>query len=183
MDTLALARPAVATQPRQAALPGFLARRLLRMTTPPLPGTRAHLVETCRAELDWSVADWKRINPYWNGWDHEAADMAEAHRLPHERAAARLVNAHGHLDTIEHCARRVLQRIPGQRAAASRMDQSAEYRASWQISLTGSLAELDNYKGQLRRALVAYRKAGREYRRLRAEIDSPTGAPCMKEAA
>ena len=50
-------------QLRQPAPPAFLARRLAAIDwlDPPPEGSRAWLVETCRAELEWSRAEWRRL--------------------------------------------------------------------------------------------------------------------------
>lgn len=142
-------RAQVSVQVRQAAIPGFLARKVLALFPTPVEGSRAHLVETCRAEVVWSYANWKRIKQ-WGGWAREGEIASEADRLPHERAAAKLLNVYGHLNSHEYHMRMVRSRR-----------RTPEYEAQW--------AEM---KPRLRMLLSAYCKAVREYRHLRAEVDA-----------
>jgi hypothetical protein len=89
---------------RQPAPSEFLARRVARILwlTPATP--RALLVETCRAELEWAVAEWRSIagDPDIRRGD---SHPAERWRLPHEHAAARVVNCHLHVDVFESLLR------------------------------------------------------------------------------
>ena len=135
---LATLIPATARQP---ALQGFL----LRKAAAERPGTRAHLLEQLRAEIDWSVADWKRLNPAWNGWNHEAEHIAAGYRLPHEKHAARALNAHGHMVGLEY----------SMRMAAGRKD-SKSFAAD---------------RPQLRKALKLWRAAVRDWAAARESIE------------
>src|ERR1700748_2938847 len=97
----------------------LLARRLPAPThhliidrTPGL-GARRRLVEACRGELAWAREDWLRIaaghgltvDPHER---HDDVYHWEAARLPHEHAAARLLNVWGHLHPIEHRLREAI---------------------------------------------------------------------------
>ena len=116
---------------RQPAPLSFLARRVAAIAwlAPPRPGARRWLVETCRAELEWERADWRRLG----GLDHDGfgAHPSEAWRLPHEVAAARLVNCHLHVDGTAAQLRELDDRLAHQQRAASDAGQSASYRARW----------------------------------------------------
>lgn len=61
------------------------------------PGTRPWLIALCRAELAWAAHDWRQCNP---GADDDSArgwgtPPVELDRLPHEGAAAEIVNLAG----------------------------------------------------------------------------------------
>src|SRR4051794_18519013 len=71
---------------------------------------RRRLVETCRAELVWARADWLELAATSDGWPEA--------RLPHESAAARLIEVWGYLHPIEHRLRRGVERLRAQRRAS-----------------------------------------------------------------
>ncbi len=169
LDTLT--RPPVATQPRQPALYGYLMRKL--KASGEHFTERRTLVETCRAELDWSIADWKRITPRWRGFDHEAASESVPFRLPHEAAAARVLNCWGHLHPVEYRIRENLTLIRAQLKAADALSSYSEaHRADWAQRAERTRAYMRLILTDRRKAAKAFFAAVAEYRRLRTEIDA-----------
>jgi len=158
---------------RQPADASFLARRLAAIAWgegPPSPRSRAWLVETCRAELEWADAEWRRLagDPDERAW---GADPRQAWWLPHEYAAARVVNCHLHLDTDLWQLRKLRPRLRGQRRAATDGTLDAARRLYW---ADAAARTLDDYRGHLARRRLAWRcfvPAAVEYRRRRALID------------
>jgi hypothetical protein len=144
---------------------------------PPCEGSRWWLVETCRAELDWAWAQWRRLDPgagiddlgsrerCWAG-----SHPAETWRLPHEHEAARLVNAHLHLELANARARELLRRLPGQRQAAADASQGAAYRACWRQRAAACEGELRAILVRRHHAWRAFLQAAAQYRRLRATM-------------
>src|SRR5471030_616127 len=61
---------------RQPASPSFVARRLACIAWRGAPSPRLWLVETCRAELEWAVAEWRLLagDP-----DHEGRSDGRGH--------------------------------------------------------------------------------------------------------
>jgi hypothetical protein len=160
---------------RRPAPDDTLARRIAGIdwhAPPPREGSRWWLVETCRAELEWAAAQWRRLDPSAesDGAGRTGPHPAEALRLPHEREAARLVNAHLHVDAATARIRELLARLPGQRAAAADSAQSQQYRAGWQQRAAGCESELRAILVQRRRAWRIFLAAASRYRRLRAAL-------------
>ena len=157
---------------RQPAPLSFLARRVAAIAwlEPPRPGARRWLVETCRAELEWERADWRRLD----GAEHDGSGThpCEACRLPHEVAAARLVNCHLHVDGAAWLLRKLDDRLTHQERAATDARQSEDYRARWAETFTRTKAEVLATRRRLRLALRAFRSAASHYRQLRAAIDA-----------
>jgi hypothetical protein len=156
----------------------FLARRLEAIDwrgAPPRDGSRWWLVETCRAELEWAEADWRRlggdaVEPSRPG-RYSGPHPAEACRLPHEEAAARLLNCHLHVDVETWRMRELLRRLPGQRQAADDPTQSAAYRASWTAVAAGAIADLGDHRKRRAQAWRAFLAAASLYCRRRAALD------------
>jgi hypothetical protein len=149
----------------------FLARRLDAIDwrgAPPGKGSRRWLVETCRAELDWAEADWRRLGGDALSAPRSGPHPAEASRLPHETAAARLVNCHLHVDGEGWRIRELLQRLPGQRQAAGDLSQSAAYRASWAAVAAGAIADLADHRKRRAQAWRAFLAAALLYCRRRS---------------
>jgi hypothetical protein len=127
---------------------------------PPGLGARRRLVEVCRAELAWAREDWLRIarnlglpaDPR-DRCDH--ANVWESARLPHELAAARLLNVWGHLHPLEHRLRETIARAKAQRAAG------------WDAA--AALEDIAWYRGERRKLVRAFFAAAAEYRRQRAK--------------
>lgn len=166
---------------RQAALPGFLARSILRidwLDGVPDPWSLRWVIETCRAELAWSVANWRKLNPDWRGFDHEAVALSEPWRLPHERAAAKVLNAWGHVHLPTGEWHEVKARLRAQLKAAADTRQSLPYRLQWLKRGADTRSELDDCRDRRRKAWPALLEAIAEYRAARAEIDG-----LAKEAA
>ena len=160
---------------RQPAPNDTLARRIAAIDwqgPPPREGSRWWLVETCRAELEWAAAQWRRFDPAADSEPipRHGPHPAEAWRLPHELEAARLVNAHLHVDGANARIRELLARLPAQRAAAADLAQSEAWRAGWRIRAVACEGELREMLGQRRRAWRAFLAAASHYRRLRAAL-------------
>jgi hypothetical protein len=156
-------------------------RRLLKRRAPlPGEGSRRFLVETCRAELEWAEAEWRHLGGAWvdvpftlpAGLPHPS----EALRLPHEVAAARVVNCHLHVDVETWRLRELLRRLPGQRRASRDPTQSEAYRASWADVAAGTLTDLRDYRRRRAMAWRAFLDAATRYRLLRAQLDRPQEA-------
>jgi hypothetical protein len=159
---------------RRPAPSDFLARRLQAIDwfggRPPAEGSRRHLVEICRAELEWAHADWRRLGGVDEGLT-TGPHPSEAWRLPHEQAAARLVNAHLHIDVASWRIGELLLRLRDQRSAATDMTQSEDYRLGWADAAAGCLGDLQMHLHRRRRALRVFLSEVSHYRRLRAAID------------
>ena len=124
-------------------------------------GARRRLVEACRGELAWAREDWLRIAGELGLADdpHERLDdnfICEAARLPHEHAAARLLNVWGHLHPIEHRLSETIARVRAQRAAG------------WDA--TATLEDVAWYRHERRKLVQAFLEAAAEYRRQRAKV-------------
>ncbi|MBS0523130.1 MAG: hypothetical protein JSS04_05775 [Proteobacteria bacterium] len=158
----------------------FLAERLPAPTArlvgrTPDPGARRRLVEACRGELAWARDDWLRIagqlgvaaDPYDRRDD---ACLWEAARLPHELAAARLLNVWGHLHPLEHRLREAIARARAQRAAG------------W--NATATLEDVAWYRRERRKLVQVFLEAAAEYRRRRAMVGSigPAGGRLRRSA-
>jgi len=189
---------------RLPAPAAFLARRLDAIDwrgAPPREGSRWWLVETCRAELEWAEADWRRLggdavelprpgrhSGQYSG-QYSGPHPAEACRLPHEEAAARLVNCHLHVDVEAWRMRELLRRLPGQRQAAGDSTQSAAYRASWTAVAAGAIADLTDHRQRRAQAWRAFLAAASLYCCLRAALNRssaivpPANVPRARAAA
>lgn len=162
---------------RRPALPGFLARKAIASGR---TSARAQLIETCRAELAWSVADWIRLSG--TGANHDARydgpHPAEAHRLPHERAAATVLNVWGHLHPIERSIHDLTRRPTGtlraqrQAAAADRYTESQRY--DWARRAEATLDDLRWYWAERRKLMGRFWVAAAEYRTARTVVEGPT---------
>ena len=124
-------------------------------------GARRRLVEACRAELAWAREDWLRIAASLGlaADPRERRDdgfVWEAVRLPHELAAARLLNVWGHLHPIEYRLREAIARVKAQRAAG------------WDA--TATLDDVAWYRRERRKLVRAFHDAAAEYRRQRAKV-------------
>jgi hypothetical protein len=166
--------PFAAMDFRTPASSDFLARRLAAIDwhgKVPRPRSRWWLVETCRAELAWATTEWRRLS---GGFEERSygPHPSEAWRLPHEEAAARVVNAHLHTHVHEWCIGELVHRnLPRQRRAALDNAQSAEYRLAWADAAARSVADLHNHLSRRRLAWRCFLAAGADYLRLRAAID------------
>jgi hypothetical protein len=128
-------------------------------------GTRRRLVEACRGELAWAREDWFRIaselglpaDPHDRlGDGFNGSFVWEAARLPHEQAAARLLNVWGHLHPVEHRLREAIGRVRARRAAG------------WDA--TATLEDVAWYRRERRKLVRAFLEAASEYRRQRAKV-------------
>lgn len=154
---------------RQPALPGFLARCIDRidwLDGVPDAWALRWVLETCRAELTWSVADYKRVSG-----DHAERDArydgphpAEAYRLPHERAAADILSIHGHLLGLTPRLRLGLKRLRAQRAAG------------WHAQALGTLDDIRWYWAERRKAWALMVAAIARYRAARDALAMPEAA-------
>ena len=126
-------------------------------------------MENCRAELEWAVAEWRRLagDPDHRGpGPHPAEDW----RLPHERAAARVVNCHLHLDVAQWRLRELVPRLRRQRAAALDDRRSADDRVGWMNTAAATAVDVRAYLARRRLAWRCYLAAAADYRRLKALI-------------
>src|SRR5665213_2598818 len=141
---------------RQPADAAFLARRLAAIAWregPPSPRSRTWLVETCRAELEWADAQWRHL-----AGDHgertRGTEARQAWRLPHEHAAARVVNCHLHLVADRWQLGELRPRLRGQRRAALDERLPATGRLYCANAAAGTLGD---YKRHLARRKLAWR--------------------------
>lgn len=170
-DTLRLVPPApapVVREPRTAASLGFILRYIQRWQ-----GLSQHqtILKRLDAELAWSKSEWKRLNPHFGGYDHEAQLAAAAERLPHEEAAATALGAWGHVVGHKKRLRECKARLQAQRAAG------------WHAHVIATADDLRAHWQNRRRAWRVFLTALRRYRELRDEVDPPAGPACAKEAA
>jgi hypothetical protein len=124
-------------------------------------GARRRLVEACRDELAWAREDWLRIAGEVGlpADPHDRLDddfIWEAARLPHEHAAARLLNVWGHLHPIEHRLSETIARVRAQRAAG------------WDA--TATLEDVAWYCRERRKLVQVFQDTAAEYRRQRAKV-------------
>jgi hypothetical protein len=126
--------------------------------------TRA-LVKACRAELDGALNDWCRLNP---NVMHDVRTMgphpSEACRLPHEHAAANVLNIWGHLHPVEvrtiECASRLI----------------AQRKAGWTGRAADTLKDLRWYLADRVKLRASFHAAVSEYLKARATIHMPIAA-------
>jgi len=118
---------------RRPAAPEFLARRLTSVDWLKVkpPASRRQLAEICRAELEWAEAEWRCLSGGRDAASDWGGHPAEAWRLPHEHAAARVINCHIHVDLAEWSIVRLLPVLRSQRFAALDRSRSADHRAQW----------------------------------------------------
>ena len=110
------------------------------------PGTRPWLIALCEAELAWAAHDWRLQNPKaddGSGWSW-GTPPPEFDRLPHETAAAGILNLNG-------------KRAAFRLALDNTHPRDIDYRAG----LDDELAKID--------ALLA--RATAQYHALRAVVD------------
>jgi hypothetical protein len=138
---------------RRPAAPDFMARRLAAAVA---GDGRQQVVEACRAELAWSQADVAAIAAGLklpiDPDSRSAIPLHERTRLPHEHAAARVLNAWGHLHPLEARARACWTRLHRQR------------RAGWTDRAAGSARDLRWYLAERRRQKPLFAAAVAIYR-------------------
>jgi hypothetical protein len=168
-DTIASAAFAIPVETlirrrRRAAPPAFLDRRT---TAAGAATERQRTIEACRAELAWARGDVIFIaGELGLAIDPESRDAIPLHeltRLPHERAAATVLNVWGHLQPIES------------RARDCRRCLNAQRRAGWTDRTAGSARDLRWHLAERRKLKPIFAAAVANYRRLRAET-LPLGA-------
>ena len=183
MDTLtteiaasALSAQAVALH-RKPALPGFLGRRQIKLGGAGLtPWSLQWVLIYCEAELDWSRADYSNLSRWSDSHvtGYDGPHPEQAHRLPHERMAATVLNAWRHASTSASMLRELILVLKEQRKAADDYSQRETYRAQWHgVSKTTErqIADLWLRRHEAWRVLV---KAVAAYRALREEIGPMT---------
>ncbi|SKA30881.1 hypothetical protein SAMN02745126_05043 [Enhydrobacter aerosaccus] len=167
---------------RRPAPADFLERRRARVDwarwglVEPPPGSPRWLVETCRAELEWVEADWRRLGGDPFRLQPHQPHPAEALRLPHEQAAARLLNCHLHLDGAHRQIDDAIRRLRLQRRAAIDRHQSSAYRQGWRRIALDTEKDLRLSRRRWAQAWRAFLAAGALYERLRAAIEAPRAA-------
>ncbi len=154
---------------RQPAPPSFVARRLACIAWRRAPSPRLWLVETCRAELEWAVAEWRLLAGDPETGSH-GSHPSEEWRLPHERAAARVVNCHLHLDVAQWRLAELVPRLRRQRAAALDHGRPESHRLYWADAAAATAGDIGAYLVRRRLAWRCILVAAAEYRRLRGVI-------------
>jgi hypothetical protein len=153
--------------------PETLIRRR-REAAPPASLPR-ETIAACRAELDWArtdvIAIAAELHLPIDADSRSAIPFHELARLPHEQAAARVLNVWGHLHPMEDRARRCWQRLHAQR------------RAGWTNRTAGSAGDLRRYLAARRRLKPLFAAAIADYRRRRTELDTQPRAPRLARAA
>src|SRR4051812_31083236 len=141
---------------RQPASPSFVARRLACIAWQGVPSPRLWLVETCRAELEWAVAEWRLLagDPECGRSDLRGPGPhpSEEGRLPHERAAARVVNCHLHLDVAQWRLRELVPKLRRQRAAALDHGRPESHRLHWADAAAAAAIDVRAYLARRRLA-------------------------------
>jgi hypothetical protein len=144
---------------------------LLRLRRMPAPGDwlaarvgpptreRGAALARCRAELDWAAVDGSALVASLGMADpgpmRRGPALWEAARLPHEAAAARLLNVWGHLHPMEWRIRELILRLRAQR--------SNEHEGDWAERAAGTLADLQWYRGERCRLWRAWLAAAADY--------------------
>lgn len=175
MDTFTLVPPApapVVRERRTAADLGFILRYVMRWQRLTQHQT---ILKRLEAELVWSVSNYKAVTGDYGNHDarYDGPHPAEAHRLPHEIAAAVALNAWGHVVVHKYRWRECKARLKAQR------------EAGWHAHAIGTVDDIRACWQARRRAWRVFLTALRRYRELRAEVDrSPTSpAACARAAA
>lgn len=96
---------------------------------------------------------------------------SEDWRLPHERAAARVVNCHLHLDVALWRLRELVPRLRRQRAAALDDRRPARQRLYWADAASGTAGDVRGYLARRRLAWHCFLAAAADYDRLKALIE------------
>jgi len=132
-------------------------------------------VETCRAELEWAVAEWRLLAGDPGDRSQSGRSLgphpSEEGRLPHERAAARVVNCHLHLDVAQWRLAELVPRLRRQRAAALDDGRPERHRLYWADAAAGTACDLGAYLARRRLAWRCFLVAAADYRRLKGVID------------
>lgn len=162
--------PAPQALRRQPASPSFIARRLACSAWWGAPSPRLWLAETCRAELEWAVAEWRLLAGDPDDSGH-GSHPSEEWRLPHERAAARVVNCHLHLDVAQWRLAELVPRLRRQRAAALDDGRPESHRLYWADAAVGTADDLRAYRARRRLAWHCFLVAAADYRCLKGFID------------
>ena len=171
MDTLITTQTAAAV--REAALPGFIVRKLFAANAKP---GRQTILEACRAELAWAHANFCKItgaNPLSHTYQADGPHPSEAYRMPHERAAARVLNIAGHVACQERRIRETLITLKAQRAIADDETLNNQYRCQWATITERTEADIAEQLAGLRQNFRLFLKAIRAYREARAAITAP----------
>ncbi len=155
---------------RQPASPSFVARRLACIAWRGAPSPRLWLVETCRTELEWAVAEWRLLAGDPETESH-GSHPSEEWRLPHERAAARVVNCHLHLDVAQWRLAELVAKLRRQRAAALDGGRPESHRLYWAEAADATVIDLRGYLVRRRQAWRCFLVAAAVYRRLKGAID------------
>ena len=92
---------------------------------------------------------------------------SEQWRLPHERAAARVVNCHLHLDVAHWRLAELVPRLRRQRAAALDRGRPESDRLHWANAAAATAGDLRGYLATRRLAWRCFLVAAADYRRLR----------------
>lgn len=168
------AAPVAVPLVREAALPGFIVRKLFDAKA---PAGRRTTIEACRAELAWSAIDFNRITDH-RFMSHDcrydgAVHPSEAYRMPHEQAAARVLNAWGHVHVAEQRIRELSLTRRSQIEAANDATQSNAYRNGWAVAAGHTVHELAEQLKRLRVTYPIFLKAIRAYREARNAITAP----------
>jgi hypothetical protein len=171
-DTITYVRPDLTG--RKPALRGFIVRRIFAAGA---KTARHTVIEAARAELAWSEADWARMTGHSRLHDYrEGPHPAETYRLPHEWAAARVLNAWSHLHPVEH-------RIHANVAVLRSQIKTAAMIPSWGKRAESTRETLRRLVADRRRLAAAFFAETANYRHLRAGLEAPTdGAPAARAA-
>jgi hypothetical protein len=135
-------------------------------------------VEACRAELEWAVAEWRLLSgdPGHQGSGQGLGQGGGSHpseewRLPHERAAARVVNCHLHLDVALWRLAELVPRLRRQRAAALDDGRPEGHRLYWADAAAATAGDVRTCLARRRLAWRCLLAAASDYRRLKGSID------------
>src|SRR5204862_7435650 len=113
----------------------------------------------CRAERDWAAVDGGGLAASLGIADpgpmRRGPALWEAARLPHEIAAARLLNVWGHLHPMEWRIRELILRLRAQR--------SKEHEGDWAERAVGTLGDLQWYRRERCRRWRAWLATAADY--------------------
>jgi hypothetical protein len=117
---------------------------------------RKAVIAACRAEMDWATARYHRSHP--SAFQDPGYGVG-ALRYPHERAAAVVLNVHGHVLGHESRFRDCKARLVAQR------------KAGWHERAGATIADMREHWRNRHKSWGAFLAATREYQRLRLAAD------------
>lgn len=120
---------------------------------------RKLILAQCKAEIDWASARYRREHQGPRPFDHEMEWEAAQARMPHEQAAAVVLNVWGHLLVPEARIHALVAKLRQQRAAG------------WYREAAGTVDDLRYYWQARHTSWRVMLKAIADYRAARRAVD------------